>query len=77
MRHGGGVVGRAGRHQTPSLAQVNRDVRGATGTWIVTKPQGIEPYTSAVNADDVWPLRALAGRRSYAGPFGLDGDRRA
>jgi len=45
------------------------------GTWVATEPQGVEPYTSAVNADDVWPLRPL-GRRTRADPFGLDEDRR-
>ena len=41
------------------------------------KPQGGLPYPAAVDADDVTPLHALWGRRSHAGPFGLDGGRRA
>lgn len=32
-------------------------------------PPGGLTYSSAVNADDVRPLHALAGRRSHAGPF--------
>lgn len=47
--------------ERPSWRGWNPNVRGITGHGFATRPQGVEPYTSAMNADDVWPLRTLAG----------------
>ena len=65
-----GVVGKLVSIKCPVVAQVNRDVHGVTGPGFATKRQGVEPYTSAVNADEVWPSHALAGGDRMQDPSG-------